>query len=294
MGDDPCQTRLSPAQRLLLTVILAGEDAAVAAWERLRPRFSVESLEPGSFQVMPMLAERLTALDLGHPDLPRLRGIRRQAAWRAKLAAHDAAAFVSAVHRSGSPHLLLDGPPLSCLLYGEVSRRPVTGMEVVVPAEGLSSACEALAADGWQPWTRFGIALRAHRRRTVRWKSPTGLPCALRPDLPPDLLSAPGVDRDEAWLASTPVDVDNVRIELPAPIDVVSHLSLPRKRMAPDRRCLWAVDVAHALHHPGLQRTELERRAGMSQSGDGLPAALRTLADMGVAAADVVVSGPGR
>lgn len=276
---------LTSAQSLLLTVILAPETTAIAAWERLRNRFSVQALDVGSFQVMPMLAERLTALDLGHPDLPRLRGIRRQAAWRARLAAHDAAAFVAAVHRCGSPTLTIDGPALSPLLYGDTWQRPVTGAEVLVPAAGIARACELLAADRWRPRGRLGIAYRARVRRPMRWSGPGGLQCTLRCDLPRDLGEQPSVDRDALWLAALAVQMDDVHVRVAAPVDVVHHLTLARKRAAPDRRCLWAVDVARALAHPALDQTELRRRLDASAPDSPLRNALHTLAELGVRAA---------
>jgi len=295
MGDcPPTPVGISPVQELLLTVILADEESALAAWEKVRSRFSVDSLEPGSFQVMPMLAERLLALDLGHPDLPRLRGMRRQASWRARLAAHDAAAFVSAVQRAPAAHLAWDGPPLSSLLYGESWRRPITGLEVVVPAESLRSVVESLAGDGWVPMRRRFARLRSRGVHAVRWRSPSGLPCAVRPDLPEDLLGEPGLVRDNVWRGSTQTDLDEVTIDVPAPVDVLSHVTLARKRAAPDRRCLWLADAARALQHPALDGAELQRRLDMSGPDDSLPTALRLLARAGVRVGEMHSRGSAR
>lgn len=272
--------RLDGDPQLLLRVILAGPDQAIPAWERLRPRFSLDRLGPGEFQVMPLLAARLMALDLGHPDLPRLRGIARQLSWRAHLAARDLAGGADALRRAGAPVLALDGPALSIAMYGDVSRRPITGAELVVPAEKFTVACRSLRRGGWR--LSGGAALRARARRPLRWTTRHGLQCTLRPSLPADLRREPGVDAAAVWAAASPVAFGRARVEVPAPVDVIHHLALPRKRSAADRRLLWTVDVAHALAHPALDSAELGRRAALSGP---VRDALRVLLELDVDAA---------
>jgi hypothetical protein len=51
----------SPLQELLLTGALAGPQEAVGAWREAAQRFNLDELEPGSFELMPLAYQNLSA-----------------------------------------------------------------------------------------------------------------------------------------------------------------------------------------------------------------------------------------
>jgi hypothetical protein len=67
----------SPLQEQLLQVALGNPDGAVATWERLRPGFDLDRLEPGSFVLLPLTYRALVDGGSDEPLLPRLKGIYR-------------------------------------------------------------------------------------------------------------------------------------------------------------------------------------------------------------------------
>ena len=68
----------SELQQLLLIAALAEQSTAVEAWQEVRPRISIDELEPGSFQLLPLIYSNLSEARHEDVDLPRLKGIYRR------------------------------------------------------------------------------------------------------------------------------------------------------------------------------------------------------------------------
>ena len=64
-------------QAALLRVALDDRpEAAVRSWQELRPSLDVEILEPGSFELMPLVYRNLTGAGVDDPELGRIEGHR--------------------------------------------------------------------------------------------------------------------------------------------------------------------------------------------------------------------------
>ncbi|HZT52754.1 MAG TPA: lipopolysaccharide biosynthesis protein, partial [Gaiellaceae bacterium] len=67
--------RPSPLQRQLLLVALGDPESATEAWASLPPTFSLDDLEPGSFELLPLVYRNLARTRPDEPLLPKLKGI---------------------------------------------------------------------------------------------------------------------------------------------------------------------------------------------------------------------------
>src|SRR5207248_6044469 len=65
-------------QTLILRAALCDGEPSVAAWSRLRPELDLDTLEPESTVLLPLVGRQLAAAGLEEPLLPRLQGMRRR------------------------------------------------------------------------------------------------------------------------------------------------------------------------------------------------------------------------
>src|SRR5436190_11401139 len=70
--------RPTPIQRRLLRVALGDPDRAAEAWESVRESFTLDELERGSFELMPLVYQNIAQTCPDEPLLPRLKGIYRR------------------------------------------------------------------------------------------------------------------------------------------------------------------------------------------------------------------------
>ena len=77
-GRGRCGYRPTGLQEQLLLVALGDPDSAAEAWKSLPASFSLDDLEPGSFELLPLVYRNVAQTDPADPLLPRLKGIYRR------------------------------------------------------------------------------------------------------------------------------------------------------------------------------------------------------------------------
>ncbi len=138
-------------QRELLLAALGDGDAALAhfaAWHR-----GVDwraDMDGGSFRLLPLLHANLVRLGCDHPSMARLRGIYRHGWCRAQTHRQHGIAAVDVLDAEGIPVLASKGLVLANVYYDNPALRPMSDIDVMVPAPRALDAFAALTASGWQ------------------------------------------------------------------------------------------------------------------------------------------------
>jgi hypothetical protein len=153
-------------QELLLKACLLDRDQALKAWQLWEARSGFDSLDQGSYRLLPLLFTRLSRLGVQHPMMGRLKGIHRRSWSQTRVLTWKAARAVRLLEEHGIATLMLKGVPLAALFYRDVAIRPMQDLDVMVPEQLAPAALDLLQSNGWSRtgarWPR-----EPHRRSWV-------------------------------------------------------------------------------------------------------------------------------
>jgi hypothetical protein len=235
----------SPTQEQLLRVALAGPPAGPRAWHELSPGFDLQTLEPGTVSVLPLVYRAVTEDSPEDRLLPRLKGIYRNTWVKNKLLAERLAEVVEAFDAQGIEHLLIAGLAAAVRYYPELGLRPTPTLELLIANEALIPATRELGRLGWS--APAPVALDAEQ--LVNFGNAHGQTCLLRTAPAADLQLPAG----ELRAVSTPVRIGRVTVNALAPEHELLVACVAGQRRKPVRSVQWLVDVARILMTAGAE-----------------------------------------
>jgi Uncharacterised nucleotidyltransferase len=250
-------------QTLLLRAALCDGEQSVAAWSRLRPELDLDTLEPESTVLLPLVGRQLAAAGLEEPLLPRLQGMRRRTWTVNQLRLDRLGPALGMVQASGAEPLVVQSFELPALYYGDLGVRAVNSLHLLVGEDGFDGAARGLGDAGWtaghrgRSWTTFGAE---------------GEECVLHRRL---------FDEFAAAEPAAPVDFElhGVAAKALAPVDELLDVCLRGARMGRWRSHVWLADAHTILRTAGaeLDWAELVGRAARLRATLRLLDALRFL-----------------
>ncbi len=137
-------------QGSLLRLVLGKDEHVLARWKDLQP-LDIDTLDPGSFCLLPWLFRRLDEQGIEEPLLPRLAGTYRSTWYRNRLQLGRLSGIVSELRERGIEPLPYGGATLAALWYPQPGLRPLHQIDAIVPPGSGAGAREALRAAGWRP-----------------------------------------------------------------------------------------------------------------------------------------------
>lgn len=143
--------RLSPDDVLLLKAALLDGDAAVAAYETWRPNLHCATFSAAQKRLLPLLQQNLTRLGIGDPQVERFRRLRQSYGVRNLKSIRAARPVFAALDRRGVPFIVLKGAALVAQYVSDLTLRPMSDIDILVPKERLADAVEVLAAMNLMP-----------------------------------------------------------------------------------------------------------------------------------------------
>lgn len=147
---------------LLAEAVFAPPERARSAWHKWRASVDLDLVGPHSFALLPAAARRV-AVVRDDPDLGRLRGVYRRCWVANQLVLEAARPVLASLAAHGVPYAQVGTAGLLVAL-GDLGVRPLTLVDLVVPAVSSVRLDVALADGGWT----FGADGRVHDERGNR------------------------------------------------------------------------------------------------------------------------------
>jgi hypothetical protein len=233
----------TPVQERLLVAALGDPDGAVAAWSGLPPSFSLDELEPGSFELMPLVYRNLSSAGYEDGRLPRLKGIYRRAWVRNNLLLERTRDIAEALRTADIRTLFLEGAVIALRYYPDLGLRPTSSIHVLVSEVDEAAAVTRLQRNGWScPDTGPSLG----------WRflfDDGGNTCVLRTSIAFDFVLATNRALSVAplWETAERHEVAGADVLVPTPTDSLLAICASAARLAPISRTQWVTDAAMVL-----------------------------------------------
>ncbi len=251
----------SPQQLLLLRASLWHGERAFSAWvewRRLQP--DLDTIEEGSYRLLPLLYRNLTPQLAGDPDAGRLKGIYRRS-WAAnQYGLRMGRRAIDALAGAGIEVLALKGAALLSVAYGDPGARPMGDVDLAVPPRQVSEAVQALRGIRFAPIEADPVRLLAVRH-SLAFRDPDGQEV----DLHRGLLWQAGLD-EHFWQGSTEAEVAGARVRVLNPADQLLQVCAHGAAWNPVHPLRWAADAFKVIDTAG-PRLDWERLVTMARRG---------------------------
>ncbi|HEY3812805.1 MAG TPA: nucleotidyltransferase family protein [Caulobacteraceae bacterium] len=235
----------TPEQAMLLAAALGPDDEVAARFKAWRTSTDLDArFDWGTFRLLPLVYDRMRALDVEDPLMARMKGVYRLAWVETQALFADVAPVIAALEAAGIDTLMLKGAPLALGVYRTPAARPMRDIDIAVRHAEADRATAVIEALGW----RIERPLWPDERKyihSITLKSPAGREI----DLHWRCLYEAGNDRADAWCwdHARPFEFQGVMTRQPSPEAMVLHLVLHGLRANPEPPIRWIADVATLL-----------------------------------------------
>lgn len=214
----------TPAEEMLLRACLLDGVAALEAFAKWRALHDLDtSHDEAQHRLIPLLYTNMTKCGLQDPILPKLKAIHRlswgSAQQRNKVVGETITEFAAA----GVPVMVTKGLALGQGYYADAGQRPMSDIDLMVPAEAVVDALDLLEGQGWQNQeARLKGSARARRSYLIR----TQKTC------------------DLFWADAEPVEIAGARGLRPSPTHMLFHTIVHGLRPNVFSPVRWVADAA--------------------------------------------------
>lgn len=242
--------RPSAQQELLLRAALWEGDAGREAWDDWIGQVDIQTLDAGSYRLLPLLYLNLRALEIEHPEVERIHGVYRYHWYRNQLLMRRGALALDALHDAGITTMLLKACALIPLYYKNPAARPMDDVDVLVPTPDARKAMQVLEKLGWNPW--FGQEadytdqfMERHYAHTLRDKD--GFTLDLHRHM---MYFDTRRDADvEFWKGAISFEFEGIATHALHPSDQLLHLCVHGSVWNPVSPIRWAADSMMVLRN---------------------------------------------
>ena len=208
----------TPLQRDLLQVALGAPAGSGRIWSELRPQFVLDLLEPGSFELLPLVYRALADSGVEEPLLPRLKGIYRRAGVRNTLQLERARVTAAILEEAAVPALFLQGAAFADRFYPDLGLRPTSASHVLVEHVRLQTAVWRALRVGWRP--RADVPDGPDGRRYLF--DDEGGACVLQPSVEFDFVTSAGKNASHRlWEGAERQPIGDSRADVPSATDAL-------------------------------------------------------------------------
>ncbi len=227
---------------VLRAALLPGPEAA-AAWQRVRSEVDLrDHLHAEHRRLLPMVLGTI-GTDAAGADAAEMKRTHREA-WRDnRLHVHNAPRWVDPL-RDDIPVMLLKGMALADA-YADLGRRPMSDVDVLVPAPQFAAAVERLTAVGWVGADGEDIPRSLRYHHAVALTHPEGGHIDLHhaPGTPFMGRARGGRTVPEMWAAKRSTHLAERAVHVPAPEDLLLTIVVHGLTSVQDWQSRWVVDA---------------------------------------------------
>lgn len=233
-------------QATLLRACLWEGERALSAWsEWRRDEPDLDTVEPGSYRLLPLLYRNLGPQLAGDPDAGRLKGTYRRS-WAAnQIGLRLARRAIDALGAAGLEVMALKGAALLGSAYRDPGARPMGDVDLAVRPERIGDAVRALRDAGLTPAEEDPERLLAVRH-SLAFRDPEGREV----DLHRGMLWRPGLD-EELWQGSIEGEVGGAAVRVLNPTDQLFHVCAHGAAWNPVHPVRWVADSYKTIEAAG-------------------------------------------
>ena len=150
--------------------IMPGDDAA-EAFRKWKAASDVNTVDPGSYRLFPLLYKNLQTVGIDDPLMNIFRWVYERTLSNNGTLYGRLAALLKELDARGMPAILVKGSALALLYYLDPGLRPMMDADILVPTDRAREAMEIITALGWLLESGWALSLAlsaASRRRVVR------------------------------------------------------------------------------------------------------------------------------
>lgn len=244
------------AEQLLLTAALGDGETALRAFADWRASIDWDAeLDGGSFRLLPLLHANLRRLGCTDPLMRRLAGIYRHSWCETQVHLHTGARIIAMVQAAQVPVMVSKGLLLAHAYYASPALRPMSDIDLFVPADRALETLALLSPHGWVPAP--GVAKLWAGRQGDMLAMVNGIGMYHDRDGEIDvhwrLLPESTGDAQDAqfWRDATPVQIGTVEVWRPSPTHLLLHVMAHGLRPNPMSPLRWIADAAMILRVDG-------------------------------------------
>ncbi|MES2393139.1 MAG: nucleotidyltransferase family protein [Acidobacteriota bacterium] len=231
MNEQPQQGGTQPPskeQMTLLNALLLPDDEARMAANKWLASVDIDAIEQASMRLMPLFYVRLRELEIEHPLLPLMKGIKKRAWFLNNVLMRRAGEALRVLNAAGIEAMALKGSALTIAYYRDLSSRPMGDVDLMVRPEDAAAAISALCDAGWRIETgRLAVPLYLERARKYAHAINLVHPAGQNIDLHWSLLPYSNDADEKFWNTSRQSEIDGQPVRILSPafelLHVVAH-----------------------------------------------------------------------
>lgn len=227
----------TPVQQQLLVAALAEPAAAITAWQLLQPQLDFERLEPGSFELLPLVHRNLSSGGYDDALVPRLKGIYRRSWVKNQLLLERLKETVEVLDAAQVRSLVVEGPTTGSRYYADAGLRPTSFFYLLVDEESEQRALARL------PRARWTLQPGAHAGGDKTFSDGEGSGCVLRTSLAYDFVASQGSALGPLWQAAEQQNAAGRTVLVPCPTDALLASCVTGARQSPIPSIQWIADA---------------------------------------------------
>jgi hypothetical protein len=239
-------------QELLLRAALLNGAGAVEAWHEWESAVDWDGhLDHGSFRLLPLAYRNLKRLEVRGPLMGKLKGIYLKAWYENQRLFFEASKILDYLHNEGIQTMVLKGIPLAILHYGNYGVRPMSDIDILVPASQAVPTADALKRAGWTA-TAYGLLddVPMQYRHSQQFIGESGTEVDLHWNI---MIESTRVDSaSDFWNKAVPIKIQGVPSHALDPTDMLFHVIVHGIKWNPEPPIRWIADAMTIIQSPDL------------------------------------------
>jgi len=138
-------------QTLLLHAAVSDDSQAVQAWRLWRDRVDLDSVDPASFRLLPMVYRNQHRLGQTDAVLERLKGIYRHSWYKNQILYREASNVLDGFAANGIEVMLIKGSAMIARFYRDHGMRFMNDIDFLVRKSDFERAAGIMLGQNWQP-----------------------------------------------------------------------------------------------------------------------------------------------
>ena len=245
LKSNPCW--LTREQKLLLRAcLLQGEDV-IKAWQEWITIVNIEDLDSDSNCLLPLLYRNLSAHQINHPEMARLRGIYRSKWYKNQLLIQKITNILNYLQAANIETILLKDVAINLQYYPHIALRSIYNFDLLIRTKNASKTIDLLNKLGWEYSDNLPIRTVVGNAAILKDKSG----CRLSIHYPVDLDAIQQNTEHNFWEEACINKVGEMSTYLLNPTNQLLQVCLQALSFGQVSTAVWVADAIMILNSSG-------------------------------------------